>query len=77
MLKCTIAGGRTKGANEESFVFVHQRGGYDVRENHIFPKISCHIASVVMLLLKVVSPTVTSQACWVDLQTSDSRFANF
>ena len=30
MLQCTIAGGRTKGANEKSFVFVHQHGGYDV-----------------------------------------------
>ena len=30
MLKCTIAGGRTKGANERSFVFVHQYGGDDV-----------------------------------------------
>ena len=26
MLQCTIAGGRTKGANEQSFVFVHQHG---------------------------------------------------
>ena len=25
-----ISGGRTKGANEKSFVFVHQHGGYDV-----------------------------------------------
>ena len=31
MLICTIAGGRTKGANEYSFVFVHQHGGYDVK----------------------------------------------
>ena len=30
MLQCTIAGGRTKGANKKSFVFVHQHGGYDV-----------------------------------------------
>jgi len=30
MLQCTIAGGRTKGANEKSVVFVHQHGGYDV-----------------------------------------------
>ena len=30
MLQCTIAGGRTKGANEKSFVFVHQHGGHDV-----------------------------------------------
>ena len=30
MLQCTIVGGRTKGANKESFVFVHQHGGYDV-----------------------------------------------
>ena len=31
MLKCTIAGGRTKGANDErSFVFVHQHGLDDV-----------------------------------------------
>ena len=30
MLQCTIAGGRTKGAKEKSFVFVHQHGGYDV-----------------------------------------------
>ena len=30
MLKCTIAGGRTKGANERSLVFVHQHGGDDV-----------------------------------------------
>ena len=26
MLQCTIAGGLTKGANEKSFVFVHQHG---------------------------------------------------
>ena len=31
MLQCTIGGGQTKGANEYSFVFVHQHGGYDVR----------------------------------------------
>ena len=30
MLQCTIAGGRTKEANEKSFVFVQQHGGYDV-----------------------------------------------
>ena len=30
MLQCTIAGGRTKEANEKSFVFVHQHGSYDV-----------------------------------------------
>ena len=30
MLQCTIAGGRTKGANQKSFVFVHQHGCYDV-----------------------------------------------
>ena len=30
MLQCTIAGGRTKGANKKSFVFVRQHGGYDV-----------------------------------------------
>ena len=30
ILQCTIAGGRTKGANERSFVFVHQHGGDDV-----------------------------------------------
>ena len=30
MLQCTIAGGRTKGANERSFVFVHQHGDDDV-----------------------------------------------
>ena len=30
MLQCTIAGGRTKGADERSFVFVHQQGGDDV-----------------------------------------------
>ena len=30
MLQCTISGGRTKGANEKSFVFVHQHGGHDV-----------------------------------------------
>ena len=29
MLQCTIAGGRTKGANEKCFVFVHQYGGYN------------------------------------------------
>ena len=28
--QCTIAGGRTKRANEKSFVFVDQHGGYDV-----------------------------------------------
>ena len=27
--------------------------------------------------MSVVSPTVSSQTCWVDSQTSDSRFANF
>ena len=27
---CTIAGGRTKVANEKSFLFVHQHGGYDI-----------------------------------------------
>ena len=27
MLQCTIFGGRTKGANEKYFVFVHQYGG--------------------------------------------------
>ena len=30
MLLCTIASGQKKGANEKSFVFVHQHGGYDV-----------------------------------------------
>ena len=30
MLQYTIAGGRTKGANDRSFVFVHQHGGDDV-----------------------------------------------
>ena len=30
MLQCTIAGGRTEGANKKSFVFVHQHGGCDV-----------------------------------------------
>ena len=30
MLQCTIAGKRTKGSDEKSFVFVHQHGGYDV-----------------------------------------------
>ena len=30
MLQCTIDGGQTKGADEKSFVFVHQHGGYDV-----------------------------------------------
>ena len=30
MLQCTIACGRKKGANETSFVFVHQLGGDDV-----------------------------------------------
>ena len=30
MVKCTNAGGRTKGANERSIVFVHQHGGDDV-----------------------------------------------
>ena len=36
MLQCAIAGGRTKGANEKSFVFVHQHGGYDgyFRDKH-------------------------------------------
>ena len=28
--KCTTSGGRTKEANERSFVFVHQHGGDDV-----------------------------------------------
>ena len=28
--KCTTSGGRTKEANEKSFVFVHQHGGDDV-----------------------------------------------
>ena len=28
--KCIIAAGQTKGANERSFVFVHQHGGDDV-----------------------------------------------
>ena len=31
MPQCAIAGGRTKGANKKSFVFVHQHGGNDVR----------------------------------------------
>ena len=30
MLQCANAGGRTRGANEKCFVFVHQHGGYDV-----------------------------------------------
>ena len=30
MLQCTIAGGRTKGVNKKSFVFVHQHRSYDV-----------------------------------------------
>ena len=30
MLQCTIAGGRRNGADERSFVFVHQHGGDDV-----------------------------------------------
>ena len=30
MVKRTNAGGRTKGANERSIVFVHQHGGDDV-----------------------------------------------
>ena len=30
MLQCTIADGRTKGANKKSFVFVHQHRSYDV-----------------------------------------------
>ena len=30
MVKHTNAGGRTKGANERSIVFVHQHGGDDV-----------------------------------------------
>ena len=30
MLQCTTAGGRTKGANGRSFVFVNQHGGDDV-----------------------------------------------
>ena len=29
MLQSTIAGGRIKGANEKSFVFVYQHSGYD------------------------------------------------
>ena len=37
MLQCTIAGGRTKGANDErSFVFVHQHGGNDVTTYGVF-----------------------------------------
>ena len=35
MQKYTIAGEQTKGANEKSFVFVHQHGGYAKRENHL------------------------------------------
>ena len=30
MLQCTIAGGRTKEANDRSLVFVHKHGGDDV-----------------------------------------------
>ena len=30
MPRCSIAGGRKKGDNERSFVFVHQHGGDDV-----------------------------------------------
>ena len=30
MLQCTIAGGRTKRANERPFVFIHQHGSDDV-----------------------------------------------
>ena len=30
MLQCTIAGERPKGANEKSFIFVHQYGVDDV-----------------------------------------------
>ena len=30
MMQCTIDGGRIKGANERSFLFVHQHGGDDV-----------------------------------------------
>ena len=30
VLQCTIAGRRTKGADEKSLVFVHQHGGDDV-----------------------------------------------
>ena len=30
MLQCTIAGGRIKGTNERSFVFVYQHSGDDV-----------------------------------------------
>ena len=30
MLQCAIAAGRTKAANQKSFVFVHQHGSYDV-----------------------------------------------
>ena len=30
MVKCTNAGGRTKGANEKAFVLVHQHGRADV-----------------------------------------------
>ena len=36
MVKCTNAGGRTKGASEQTIVFVHQHGRDDVRENHSF-----------------------------------------
>ena len=30
MLQCIFAGGRTKGANEGSFVFDHQDGGDEI-----------------------------------------------
>ena len=39
MLQCTIAGDRTKGANEQSISFVHQHGGYDLwRENYLLSR---------------------------------------
>ena len=36
ILQCTIAGGRTIGPYEKSFIFVHQHGSYDVTSHSKF-----------------------------------------
>ena len=52
MLQCTIAGGQTKGANEKSFVFVHQHGAYNVmwkppiRDSNQIPKLAENLRNI-------------------------------
>ena len=77
MLQCTIAGGRTKGAYQKSFVFVHQHGCYYVTWK---PPIVCDKNGFVGMCQLGVNQLITvyhfSLLCEMDESTSRFRIPN-